>query len=622
MRLSARAWQQADPGRGVGTLAPGQIAAVTFARSQAGPARAAGPRPGRRRWRAEWLVLGAYLLAAIILTIRLWFDPATQAQVGDPQDVDLYAWFLRYSATAISHGGLPALVSTAMNAPRGIGLMWNTAVLLPGVLLTPVTLLAGPQVSATVMLTLGFAGSAASLFLVLRRWGASVSAAAIGGAVYGFSPALVNSGTGHYQMQFAVLPPLIIDAALRIVTGRGHVVRNGVCLGLLVAAQIFIGEELLLQTVLAGVLLVLALIISRPREVPGRVRGSLAGLATGAAVVLVSCAYPLWVQFRGPLAEHGSPWNTSVFPARPAAFVTPDGGLLFHTGASAAAAASYPNYIPEYLAYLGWPLLIVLVIAAACFWGHLRVRATAVTFILLEVFSLGGSPAALRSHVPAALLPWHWIYHLPFLSQMLPDRFAVLADGAGAALLAFSLDLARSAAPVAVDWRRRALATGVAALAVLPLVPLPLHAAAVTPLPAGWATAFRRLNLARDARVLVVPIPSSATPYALRWQADSGKPGSLIGGYFIGPKLDGHAMAVLSYPVTSPPGYLNALWRDRTPPRGPSPAMVRASLTGWWRPAAVVAVTSQNSRLGRYLISLLGLPPVRIGQILAWRLRT
>jgi len=605
---------------------------VTFARSQAGPAQAAGPRSGRRRpggrrsaghrWRAEWLVLGAYLVGAVILTVRLWIDPATQAQVGDPQDVDLYAWFLRYSATAVSHGGLPALISTAMNAPRGIGLMWNTSVLLPGILLTPVTLLAGPQVSATVILTLGFAGSAAALFLVLRRWGASVSAAAIGGAVYGFSPALVDAGTGHYQMQFAVLPPLIIDAALRIVTGRGHPVRNGIWLGLLVAAQVFIGEELLLQTALAGALMVLVLVLSRPGSVLSRIPGTAAGLATGAGVILLICGYPLWVQFRGRITEHGSPWNTSVFPARPAAFVTPSGGLLFHTPASATAAGSFPNYIPEYLAYLGWPLLIVLVVAAVWFWRQLQVRVVAATFLLFEVFSLGSSPKALGARFQAWLLPWHWLYHLPVLSQMLPDRFAVLADGAAGALLALSLDQARSAAPLAGDWRRRGIATGVAALAVLPLIPLPLHTAPVTPLPAGWQPAFSRLRLAPDARALVVPIPSGATPQALRWQADSGEPGSLIGGYFLGPNLKGHAMGVLSYPRSSPPGYLNALWQGSKPSRYPSPAKVRATITGWWRPAAVVAVTSLNSRLGRYLTSLLGPPPVRIGQVLAWRLRT
>src|SRR5258708_6783137 len=140
---------------------------------------------------------------------------------GNTKDINFFAWFLRYSATAIGHGSIPALVTTALNAPQGVNVMWNTSFLLPGMLLTPVTLLAGPQVSLTIVLTLSIAGSAASLFWVLRRWGASLAAAALGGAVYGFSPALLNSGIGHYNLALAVLPPLIIDALLRIVPGPG-----------------------------------------------------------------------------------------------------------------------------------------------------------------------------------------------------------------------------------------------------------------------------------------------------------------------------------------------------------------------------------------------------------------
>ena len=53
---------------------------------------------------------------------------------------------------------------------------------------------------------------------------------------------------GHFQLQFAVLPPLIIHALLRIATGRGSALWTGVRLGLLTAAQLFIGEELLVDT--------------------------------------------------------------------------------------------------------------------------------------------------------------------------------------------------------------------------------------------------------------------------------------------------------------------------------------------------------------------------------------
>ena len=82
------------------------------------------------------------------------------------------------------------------------------------------TLLLGPQTALTVLMTAGFAGSALAMFYVLRRWEVSVPAAALGGAVYGFSPAVLHSAIGHYDLQFAVLPPLIIHIVLRLATGR------------------------------------------------------------------------------------------------------------------------------------------------------------------------------------------------------------------------------------------------------------------------------------------------------------------------------------------------------------------------------------------------------------------
>ena len=261
-----------DPGEPLAAAdAPGGKATAGPAMPPAEPDPApAADRRGRVRALAPWLVVCCYLIGAAALTARLWAHPAGSDQLGGGVDVDLFAWFLRYAATAVAHGHLPALVTAAMNAPQGVNLMWNTSFLLPAVLLAPVTLLAGPQVSLTLVLTLGFAGSAASLFWVLRRWGASISAAALGGAVYGFSPALANAGIGHYHLQFAVLPPLILDAVARLVTGRGNSLRGGVWLGLLCAAQLFTGEELLVYTALAGLIVTVTVAVSRPGEVPRR----------------------------------------------------------------------------------------------------------------------------------------------------------------------------------------------------------------------------------------------------------------------------------------------------------------------------------------------------------------
>ena len=161
------------------------------------------------------LVAGAYcLLGALFVTMWLWRDPASRIVAANPYDTDQFAWYFRYDATAVAHFRLPALITVGMNAPQGVSVMWNTFMLLPGMLLAPVTLLAGPQASLTALMTVGFAGSALAMIAVLRRWGASIPAAALGGGVYGFSPALILSSLGHYDLQFAVLPPLIADAAL------------------------------------------------------------------------------------------------------------------------------------------------------------------------------------------------------------------------------------------------------------------------------------------------------------------------------------------------------------------------------------------------------------------------
>ena len=557
-----------------------------------------------------------YLLCAFGLTWRLWADPAGRMVAGNPGDINLFAWFMRYSATAVSHGRLPALVTTGLNAPQGINLMWNTSALLPGVLLAPVTLLTGPQASLTILLTAGFAGSAASLFGVLGRWGAGVAPAAIGGAVYGFSPALLAASLGHFQLQFAVLPPLIIDALLRIVTGRGNAVRTGVWLGLLTAAQVFIGEEMLVDTAVAAFVIVAVLAVSQPRAAVHRARGSVTGLGTAAAVTTLICGYPLWVEFAGPLAEHGSPWVVSQFRTYPYAFVTPSGALTFHTSSSAAAAASYPEPLPEYLAYLGWPLLIMLVCAAVLFWRDPKVRLAAVTFALLELFSLGAVTMTFHGiRYPAPLLPWHWLQDVPVLADVLPDRFSILADGAAGALLAFALDRARGPAPFTGRGRLTGLvATAVAVLAILPLVPRPLPATSVSQPPAGWQATFARLRLAADAHVLV--IPDMRLP--LRWQAETGVPASMVGGgATIEPDRTGQATSYI-YNRLSTTQYLYALWQGSPPGRAPSPSQIRGDLA-YWRLAAIVAVTSRSSRLARFLTGEFGPPTVQSGDVLAWR---
>jgi hypothetical protein len=541
---------------------------------------------------------------------------------GNPNDTDLFAWLMRYSATAISHGRLPALITPAMNAPMGINLMWNTGVLLPASLLTPVTVWLGPQVSLNALLTIGFAGSAASMLAALRHWDVSLPAAAIGGAVYGFSPALLQSAIGHYDLQFMVLPPLIADVALRTCLGRVRPVRGGVLLGLLVAGQLFINSEILLTTVFATALILVVIMICRPRAVPGVLRPASLGVAVAVGTTLLLTGRALWVQFAGPLTEHGSAFLFDFYKNDLLGFVTPSQMLLFHTAASAAAAARYQGGPPEYLAYLGVPLILVLAGTTVVGWRQLRVRALAVCLVVLVVLSLGAHPLVDGTVQQGVTLPWRWVGQWPLVGAVLPDRLSLVADGAAAALTAFAVDMSWSAVRRnAAGWRRGlASAVGVVTvLAVLPLVPLALPAVPTVGLPDGWDAAFAALRLAPGARVLTVPVPTATLTDALRWQADSGVQISLNGGYFQGPASNGHAyvegngLPQLAY-------YLDGLWTGSQPGTRPTAAQARATLAAW-DPVAVVAVAGRRPALVRYLTAILGRPSFTRGSVLVWRMR-
>jgi len=623
--------------------------------------------PERARSVAAWAVPLGYLLAALLLTARLWVDPAGRIVLGNPHDADLIAWFMRYTATALRHGRLPALVTTGMNAPIGINLMWNTAMFLPGILLAPVTGLAGPQASLTIMTTVGFAGSACALFWVLRRWDVSTPAAALAGAVYGFSPALLQTALSHYDLELAILPPLIVSACARLAVGprvpayaptwapvRWLVrvpawLRTGVWLGLLVAGQIFVMEEIALTTAMTAVLVVLVLAVSRPRIALRRLAPTAAGGVVAVAIALALAGHALWVQFHGPLALHGSSHPLDVFENDLTSFVTPQGALFFHTAASAAAAAHYHGGLPEYLGYLGWPLIGALAVAAVISWRRLAARAAAVTLVLLCLFSLGGTPLIAGTYYRTINLPWHWIEQVPVFAPILTDRISIVADGAAATLLAVGIDEARRL--LAAHWPGRLTerwparmgemtVLGVAILCCLPLLPRPLPVESVVPLPRGWSTVFERLHLAPDTNVLILPFQRPSETLALRWVADSGEPSAMIGGYFVGPGIDGRARLGPQV-ARRVPEYLDYLWARGVPASSPYAAEADIALGEWatvrqegwvpprasvalaemasWRPQVVVADAKVSSPLGEFLTKLLGPPSLRVDGLIAWR---
>jgi hypothetical protein len=576
-----------------------------------------------------WLIPAAYLLGGWLVTTTIWAHPGLMSPSDGTivkNDVLGDYWYMRFAANAVAHGHLPALITTTLNYPQGISTMWNNTMPLPAVVLAPVTILAGPVVSLAVMTTLGFAGSATALFFVLRRWDVSTGAAALGGAIFAFCPAMTVAAEDHYQLQFMVLPPLIVHFVLRLATRRGNPLRTGALLGAVTTLEFYISEEMLVFTGIVVLVLLALLAAHRPAEARANAGPALQGVLLAGGIVLVLCAYPLWFQLSGPLSATGIPWKIARYGNHETDFYTAPMTVLLNHG--------WPRYLRfldgqqiwplENYAYLGWPLIGALVLITVAFWRDLRVRIPAIAFAILELLGMGGH----RQHIfgvsfPGVALPWHYIGALPLFHDAVVNRICLVADGMAAVMVAYAADHIVAAWRRQRDWRRPAFAVAVVACLaaiITPIIPVPVEAAARTPPPAGFTQVLAAMHLRSEASVLVLPVNGALT---MSWQATSNAPISVIGGYCLAPNVHGKVAPCQAWHVwTSAEKWVsNSLTKlATTNPNGPVPGAAKtATAIRQWRAAAIMCVQGPPS-LVAYLTKVLGPPTARSGAVLGWRL--
>ncbi len=161
---------------------------------------------GRRRSAAAALVI--YTGLAVALFSRTWVHPTTWSvgRIGDAQQM---MWFLAWPPFALTHG-LNPIFTNYIDYPGGVNLMWNTSILLPGVVLGPLTQLAGFVFAYNFLMTGGLALSAWTAYLLIRRYVSSQAAAGVGAALYGFSPFMTAHSLGHPQLTVAFMPPILL----------------------------------------------------------------------------------------------------------------------------------------------------------------------------------------------------------------------------------------------------------------------------------------------------------------------------------------------------------------------------------------------------------------------------
>jgi hypothetical protein len=605
------------------------------AESDAPIAAADGSPDPRRPW-ATALVVTSYVALSVVVYWRAWsMGITTHLQLGGDQFANV--WFLRWTPFALLHGHNPFFTDFA-NYPFGVNLVTNTSAPLLGLLGMPVTLLAGSIATFNVLLTAALAGSATAGYVFARRWTTWRPAAWVAGLLYGFSPYEIGQASGHLNLTFVVLPPLILLAVDEVVVRQRWTARRaGIVLGLLVAAQFFVSSEILASTVLMGAVCVVTVLVIGRRSIGAHLRTAVEGALWAAGVSFVLLAYPVWFALRGPGSISGAiQLVPEAYRADLLGLVYPGAFMWIAPAALTRTSAVFANSVVENGSYLGITLVLVVVVSVVVLWRRsVPVRVAAVGGLVAWILSLGGA-LVVRSAPGASLtgfpLPERVFAHLPLLSNTIPVRYALYVALFASLVLAIALDRlhARIRERAGAAWLRSPVGSALipAAVAVLCLVPvipaIPLEGFGDPGVPAYFTSpAIQRVPVGSVA--LLYPFPSTPTPQGELWQADSNMHFKMPGGYFLVPQSPSRAIAFtpeIGYDTnTLTARTLISLAAGTPPPETPALRAALVTQLSAWHVRTLLATTTglpQPAQSLQFLTWLAGAPPVEDHGVLAW----
>ena len=483
-------------------------------------------------------IMVLFVLAAFWVMSNLWRNLESGYLVNAGRDQSMWEWFFADTAHALSQFRTP-LYSDLLNYPLGVNLMANTAMFGISMPLAPLTLLFGPTPTYAIGLTLGLAGTAIAWYWTFSRYvltGVSVRvkcAAAIGGGFCGFAPAMISHANGHPNFVAFFVIPFIFMQVIRVSRGT-NVVRDGVVLGLLMAWQIFLGEEPLLIFTMSAMVFGAVYALSDLPRARAAIKRSLPGLAVGAIVSILITAIPLYSQFFGPASYDGvghgqAGADFGAFTTLPTESVGGD-----KTG------AEYRMNPTEENSYFGWPIVILIFFATVWLWKMKLTRAAAAVIVVMGVLSLGSELVYKGDHT-GITLPWKFLAHLPLFESVLESRFAMGAIPAIGLLLTLGTyrALVELRNPRGGNSRGPGLILpgawlAVLALAVVVLIPTRIDTVERPDTP-KFITSGSWENYVSDGSLVSVPVSSGEEARAMRWQIDADFGFPIAGGYFVGP---------------------------------------------------------------------------------------
>jgi hypothetical protein len=463
---------------------------------------------------------GLYLVASLLLFGRPLVDDPTHSCLCIGTDEGIFAWGLEWWPHALLHG-LNPFHPDIIYAPQGINIAQGT--LMPGLALVaaPLTAIAGPLLTFNIVALLAPPLAALFAFLLCRRLTGAFWPSLVGGWLFGFSSYVLGEEMGHLHLTVIFLIPALVHLVLRAHAGELSNRRFVVLLTLGLIGQFLLSTEVFATfTVFAAVTLAVAALIGGPRT-----RESLRALLGPIAISYLATAVIMSPYLYYVLAPGGSPVDLSraeMFSNDLLGFVVPSAPARIGGSQFSSISQRFTGGFIEANAYLGLPLLILLVWSVRAGWRRLEVRLMAAVLVIVAICSLGA-----RLHVDGHRtipLPWDPFQRLPLLGVALPARFNMYIALIAAMLAAIVLA------------RRRRFASVLAVLAIASLWPATERSLwhSNPDLPHLFTTDAWRGVLHPHDRVLALPIGILGN--SMLWQAETRLGFTMASGYAVAPE--------------------------------------------------------------------------------------
>lgn len=458
----------------------------------------------------------SFLLFAVPLIGHL-----RDAYLGQGSDPTLFSWFLVWWPRALIHR-LNPFFTNSLWAPHGINLAWTTAIPLPALVVSPITIGFGPIVAFNVLCLFGSPVSGWTAFLLYRHVSKSWWASLVGGYIFGFSAYMAgHQAYGQVNLTLVFLIPLAALLLAQGISSASNPRRLVLGLVAILIAQFFISIEVFATMVVAGGFALLLGWSFAPQETCERLRKlALPILAAFAIVMLLSSPYLYSLFFLGSF--HGAMWSADAYSNDLLNFAIPVPTtaigtlpLLNHLTRQFRSG----GFIAEMNGYIGPPLMVIVGLYA---WQRFRepLGRTLVEFLIIcMVLSLG--PRLRINGLATIGLPFKAFLNLPLLDKALPSRFMMYG------FLALGLITTLWLRSAQIGVRAKAL---VVALVVISTFPSP-SSRWLRPLnsPKFFADKAYRQFLKRTDTVLMLPFGIRGD--SMLWHAETGMYFKMVGGW-------------------------------------------------------------------------------------------